>query len=354
MASLVLATQAMAQDKPEQIDVGVFTFTSGAPAAYGQPGAQGAELMVDLINAAGGIDGLFLDQQLDYTFRPNGNTIPEFVAYVAYLLQVNPDIERVAIINPDYAFGHDAAEIVKAAFRAFKPDVEIVAELFPSLGASSYQTEVSRLSAARPDAIFSNLWGADLENFVRQAQPRGLLTQSQTVLALGETILQRIDLPDGVIVGMLGDGYWLTPDAQANEDTVAFAEEYATRFGEYPVFPTMKMANSFMVMKAAYEAAIEANNGEWPSRDEIATALEGIETATFTGTARLREDNDGYVDQVIGVTGPSDTYDFSVITNMVRYDGEALMAPLGEDPIAWIETLTPEFLETLPEPGSYN
>ncbi len=109
-----------------------------------------------------------------------------------------------------------------------------------------------------------------------------------------------------------------------------------------------------MVMKAAYEAAIEANNGEWPSRDEIATALEGIETATFTGTARLREDNDGYVDQVIGVTGPSDTYDFSVITNMVRYDGEALMAPLGEDPIAWIETLTPEFLETLPEPGSYN
>ncbi len=40
MASLVLATQAMAQDKPEQIDVGVFTFTSGAPAAYGQPGAQ--------------------------------------------------------------------------------------------------------------------------------------------------------------------------------------------------------------------------------------------------------------------------------------------------------------------------
>ncbi|GAB5428882.1 MAG: ABC transporter substrate-binding protein [Devosia indica] len=418
MASLVLATQAMAQDKPEQIDVGVFTFTSGAPAAYGQPGAQGAELMVDLINAAGGIDGvplrativdeaqgaegviaeyrrlagetsyqvmiaalsssnclalapvaeqmqmptiswncdthqLFLNQQLDYTFRPNGNTIPEFVAYVAYLLQVNPDIERVAIINPDYAFGHDAAEIVKAAFRAFKPDVEIVAELFPSLGASSYQTEVSRLSAARPDAIFSNLWGADLENFVRQAQPRGLLTQSQTVLALGETILQRIDLPDGVIVGMLGDGYWLTPDAQANEDTVAFAEEYATRFGEYPVFPTMKMANSFMVMKAAYEAAIEANDGEWPSRDEIAAALGGIETATFTGTARLREDNDGYVDQVIGVTGPSDTYDFSVITNMVRYDGEALMAPLGEDPIAWIETLTPEFLETLPEPGSY-
>lgn len=420
VAALALASGvAAAQDKPEALNIGVFTFTSGPAAAYGMPGKQAAELMIERINADGGIGGvpikakfvdeaqgaegviseyrrlaedsanqvaiaalssgnclalaplaeqlemptiawncdthqLLLDDRLQYTYRPNGNTIPEFTAFVAYLLERNPDVKRVAIINPDYSFGHDAAEIVKTAFETFAPEVEIVAELFPKLGASTYQTEISRLSAARPDAIFSNLWGADLENFIRQASPRGIFMQSQVILALGETVLQRVDLPDGVIVGMLGDGYWLSPDAQAKEETVAFAEAYHERYGEYPVFPSMKMANAFMVMKAAIESAIEAKGGEWPTRDEIVAAMDGMEVETMTGHVRIREDNDGIVDQVIGVTAPSETFDFKVIADMVRYDGEIFMAPIDEDPVHWIRTLDPSFLEALPTPGSYN
>lgn len=409
---------AQAQDRPDELGIGVFTFSSGPAAAYGLPGRQGAELMIERINAAGGIHGvpisatfvdeaqgadgviaeyrrlaedeknqvmiaalssgnclalapladqyrmptinwncdthqLYLQHQPDYMFRPNGNTIPEFIAYAAYLLQVKPDVERIAIINPDYAFGHDAAEIVKAALKAFKPDIEVVAELFPKLGASTYQTEISRLAAARPDAIFSNLWGADLENFVRQARPRGLFQQSQVILALGETILQRVELPEGVIVGVLGDGYWMSPDARSNEETVAFVEAYHEKYGEYPVFPTMKMANAFVTMQTAYDRAIAANDGAWPSREDIAAALEGLEVKTLTGEVRLREDNDAVVDQVVGMTVASDNYDFPVIGNMVRYDGESLMSPVGEDPIAWIGGLSPALLDELPQPGSY-
>src|SRR5690606_39327250 len=112
---------------------------------------------------------LFANEEHPYYFRPNGNTVPEFLAYALYMLSVKPDAQRIAIINPDYAFGHDAANIFKAALKAFKPDAEIVAELYPKLGAATFQTEISRLTAARPDVIFSNLWGGDLENFVRQA-----------------------------------------------------------------------------------------------------------------------------------------------------------------------------------------
>lgn len=412
------ATIVQAQDKPESLGVGVFTFSSGPAAAYGLPGRRGAELMIERINQNGGIHGvpinatfvdeaqgadgviaeyrrlaeddnnqvmiaalssgnclalapiadqykiptinwncdthqLFLKQQPDYMFRPNGNTIPEFVAYAAYLLQVKPDIERIAIINPDYSFGHDAAEIVKAALKTFKPDIEVVAELFPKLGASSYQTEISRLAAAQPDAIFSNLWGADLENFVRQASPRGIFQQSKVILALGETILQSVELPEGVIVGVLGDGYWMSPDAQANEETAAFVKAYNEKYDEYPVFPTMKMANAFVVMQAAYDKAIAANEGAWPSRQDLADALEGIETDTLTGSIKLRDDNDAVVDQVVGQTVESDTHDFPVIGKMVRYDGSKLISPTGADPIAWIGTLGEDFVDSLPEPGSY-
>jgi branched-chain amino acid transport system substrate-binding protein len=296
---------------------------------------------------------LLIDGKSQYYFRPNGNTIPEFIAYAAYLVQHNPNVKRIAIINPDYAFGHDAAKIFTAAMKAFKPDVEVVVELFPKLGSSNFQTEISRLSSARPDVIFSNLWGADLENFVRQASPRGILTSSQAVLALGETILQRLPLPDGVIVGVLGDGWWMSPDSKANPDTVAFVEAYQKRFNEYPVFPSFKMANAILYMKAAYEAAMAKNGGKWPSRDEVAQAMRGSTVKTLTGVSRTREDNDGLVDQIVGVTARSADYKFPVIGAMVRYKGESLMPPKGEDPLKWISTLTPAFAGQLPKPGSY-
>ncbi|MGB3447598.1 MAG: ABC transporter substrate-binding protein [Xanthobacteraceae bacterium] len=409
---------AFAQEKPEALGLGIFTFTSGPAAAYGMPGKNAADLMIEQINAAGGIGGvkiaptyvdeaqgaqgviteyrrlaaepknqvmlaalssanclalapiaeqlqvptvgwncdthqLLQDGKSKYVFRPNGNTVPEFIAYAVYLLAKKPDVKTVAIINPDYAFGHDAAKIFKAALHALKPDIQIVAELFPKLGSPNYQTEISRLTSARPDVVFSNLWGADLENFVRQAQPRGLFTSSQVILALGETVLQRVPLPEGVIVGVLGDGWWMSPDAAANPETKKFADAYKARFGEYPVFPSIKMANTLLYVKAAYESAMKKNGGKWPSRAELADAMKGSAVTTLTGKMHTRSDNDGVVDQIVGVTVKSSAQSFPVIGDMVRYNGDALMPKEGQDPIAWISTLKPEFAASLPKPGSY-
>ncbi len=414
----VATTAVAAQEKPSSLGLGIFTFTSGPAAAYGMPGKNAADLMIDEINAKGGIEGvpvkatyvdeaqgaqgviaeyrrlagdaqnevmiaalssanclalaplaeqlevptvawncdthqLLIDGKGKYVFRPNGNTVPEFIAYAIYLLERKPDLKTVAIINPDYAFGHDAAKIFTAALKALKPDVQIVAELYPKLGSPNYQTEISRLSTARPDVVFSNLWGADLENFVRQASPRGLFTSSQVVLALGETVLQHVPLPDGVIVGVLGDGWWMSPDAKANPEAVKFAEAYKARFGEYPVFPSIKMANTLIYVKAAYKAAMQKNGGKWPTRAELADAMKGSKVATLTGSTQTRADNDGLVDQIVGVTVKTPAQQFPVIGEMVRYKGDSLMPPAGQDPLAWISTLRPEFTKTLPKPGSY-
>lgn len=415
---VVVTTPAVAQEKPNSVGLGIFTFTSGPAAAYGMPGKNAAELMIDEINAKGGIEGvpvsatyvdeaqgaqgviaeyrrlagdaknqvmvaalssanclalasiaeqlevptvgwncdthqLLIDGKSKYVFRPNGNTVPEFIAYAIYLLERKPDVKTVAIINPDYAFGHDAAKIFTAAIKALKPDVEIVAELYPKLGSPNYQTEISRLTTSRPDVVFSNLWGADLENFVRQAEPRGLFNSSQVILALGETVLQRVPLPDGVIVGVLGDGWWMSPDAKANPETTKFAEAYKARFGEYPVFPSIKMANTLIYVKAAYKAAMQKNGGKWPTRAELADAMKASKVATLTGTTQTRADNDGLVDQIVGITVKTPAQPFPVIGEMVRYNGDSLMPQPGQDPLAWIATLKPEFAKSLPKPGSY-
>lgn len=407
-------------NKPSEIGFGVFTFTSGPAAAYGMPGRNAAELVINQINASGGIGGvpikpiyvdegqgtdgviaefrrlasdnanqamiaalssanclalapvaeqlqmptfmwncdthqLFLKDKYKYVYRTNSSTVPEFVASALYLLSVDPNFKKVAIINPDYAFGRDAGLIFKETLKALKPDVEIVAELYPKLGSPSYNTEISRLVSAQPDVIFSNFWGADLENFVRQAAPRELFTRSKVILALGESVLQRVgtQLPDGVIVGVIGDGYWLSPDAQRNVQTKAFVQSYRERFNEYPVFPSFKMANTLYAVKAVYEKAIATNKGRWPTRDDLVAAAKNLKVNTLTGTLSLREDNDGLVDQIVGVTTKDPAYPFPVMGAMVRYPASVVTPPVGIDPIAWIQGLKPSILTTVPKPGSY-
>ncbi|MYZ47391.1 ABC transporter substrate-binding protein [Propylenella binzhouense] len=420
LALAALLGHASAQEKPKELGIGVFTFMSGGPAAYGMPARNAAGLIFDGINAAGGIGGvpvkpvyvdegqgtdavvsefrrlatsgevsamiaalssgnclalapiaeqlkmptvawncdthqLFLKDKYDYVYRANSSTIPEFVATALYVLDKKPDLKTVAIINPDYAFGHDAAQIFTAALKAFKPDVEFVAELFPKLGASNYNTEISRIMAARPDVVFTNFWGADLENFVRQAAPRGLFRNSQGVLSVGEAVLQSVgsQLPDGVIIGVLGDGWWQSPVAEKNAAAQKFVADYQAKFQAYPVFPSFKMANTILALKAAYEKAIAAKGGAWPTAEELSAALDGLTVETLTGGLTIRsEDNDGLVDQIVGVTAKSDKYPFPVIGEMVRYPAELVTPPAGTDPIAWIGSLDKDFLAKLPKPGS--
>ena len=407
-------------NKPAEIGFGIFTFTSGPAAAYGMPGRNAAELVINQINASGGIGGvpikpiyvdegqgtdgviaefrrlasdnanqamiaalssanclalapvaeqlqmptfmwncdthqLFLKDKYKYVYRTNSSTVPEFIASALYLLSVDDKFKTVAIINPDYAFGRDAGLIFKETLKALKPDVEIVAELYPKLGSPSYNTEISRLVSAQPDVIFSNFWGADLENFVRQAAPRELFTRSKVILALGESVLQRVgsQLPEGVIIGVIGDGYWLSPDAQRKAQTKAFVESYRQRFNEYPVFPSFKMGNTLYAVKAVYEKAIAANNGRWPTRDDLVAAAKSLKVDTLTGTLSLREDNDGLVDQIVGMTKKDSAYPFPVMGAMVRYPASAVTPPVGTDPIAWIKSLKPSVLTTIPKPGSY-
>ena len=49
---------AIAQDKPAELKIGITTFLSGAASVFGVPGKAAAEILIDDINAAGGIGGV--------------------------------------------------------------------------------------------------------------------------------------------------------------------------------------------------------------------------------------------------------------------------------------------------------
>ena len=80
-----------------------------------------------------------------YNFRTQANATPEMLAVLVYLLKTKPNFKTIAVVNQDYAWGRESWEIFSTALKAMKPDVQVVAELFPKFGAPDYSTEISRL-----------------------------------------------------------------------------------------------------------------------------------------------------------------------------------------------------------------
>lgn len=409
----VTCASALAQsEKPAELRLGLSTFMTGPASVLGMPAKAAAEIIIDQINAGGGIDGVplrptwidegigadkFLSeyrriaqepgqkvmlsaissgycnalapvaedlkvlnilwecssekvleaQRYRYVFRTGPNGTMEMVAAVLHLLENKPDFKTLAVVNQDYAWGRDSWEIFKLTLQALKPDVRIVAEMFPKFGAVDYSTEITRLQALRPDVVLSTAWGGDLDTFVRQASQRGLFRNSQFVLPLADASLERLGkaVPEGVLVGFVGDGYFADPEFKNDATVQAFLKTFHEKTGHYPNFAVYHMVQALTAMKLAYEKAIAANQGKWPDTEQVVDAMR---TLTYRGLSRpisMREDGQALQGQLYGVTAQSPDYPFPIVQQLRFYPAEHLTPPVGEKSVDWVKTLTPALLE---------
>jgi branched-chain amino acid transport system substrate-binding protein len=411
-ALLFAGGSAFAADKPADVKIGITAFLSGPASVFGEPAKAAAEMLIEEMNADGGIGGvplsaIFVDEgaggehvlseyrrlvdeenvdamfasissgncnkvaplaedlkmlnimwdcgtqrifeegDYRYVFRTQSNAAPEMLATVLYLLKTKPDFSTIAVVNQDYAWGRDSWEIFSTALKALKPDVEVVAELFPKFGAPDFSTEISRLSALAPDVILSTSWGGDLDTFVRQSSQRGLLDQSTFVLPLAESSLQRLgkDLKPGHIVGGRGDHYFLHPEKVGDAGYDAFVAAFQEKTGAFPIYPVFHVSQALSALKGAYEKAIEANGGDWPEREQVVDAMAGLSFAGLGREVTLREDGQGLEDQLIGTSAHVDGYDFAILDDMMIFDADDITTPVGQISTEWMSTLTKDWAD---------
>ncbi len=283
-----------------------------------------------------------------YVFRSQANATPEMLGVLLYLLKTKPNFKTIAVVNQDYAWGRESWEVFSTALKQMKPDVQVVAELFPKFGAPDFSTEVSRLLALRPDVVLTTSWGGDLDTLVRQAGQRGLLQQTSFILGIGESSLQRLgkDLPDGLIVGARGDHWFLNPELKNDAAFKAFNEAFKARTGAWPIYSVYHMQQAFAALQGAYDEAIKANGGKWPNREQVIDAAENL---VFKGWGRqitLRAgDHQGLEAQLVGITRTAPGYDFKVLDNIMIFDAGKITAPAGQRSVDWLKTLGPDFVK---------
>src|SRR5712691_6242310 len=165
-----------------------------------------------------------------YTFRLRATTYMQVAMLMPDAIAAKK--KRWALVYPNFEYGQSAVENFKALLKKAQPDVEFVTEQAPPLGRVDAGAVVQAIDEAKPDAIFSAMFGTDLAKFVREGNTRGTF-KNRTVISLLSGEPEYLDpLKDEAPVGWIVTGYpW---DAITTPAHKAFVAAYQKRWNDYP------------------------------------------------------------------------------------------------------------------------
>ena len=202
-----------------------------------------------------------------YTFRLRPSTYMQTAMLIPEAAKLKK--KRWAIVYPNYEYGQSATASFKRLLKAAQPDVEFVAEQAPALGKIDAGAVVQALADAKPDAIFSSLFAADLQKFVREGNVRGLFKGREVFnLLAGEP--EYLD----TLKDETPEGWWVTgyPWAEINTpEHRKFRDAYQERWKDYP------RQGSVVGYTAVHAAAAAIRRAKSTETEKLVEAMKGLE-----------------------------------------------------------------------------
>lgn len=213
-----------------------------------------------------------------YTFRLMSSTYMQTAMLVSAAAAAHK--KRWALVYPNYAYGQTAAANFKQMMKEAQPDVEFVSEQAAPLGKIDAGAVAQVISNAKPDGIFNVLFGADLAEFVRAGETRGIF-KGRTVISLLTGEPEYLDpLKDEAPVGWIVTGYpW---NKIKTPEMLAFVKAYKAKFHDYP---RMGSVVGYTLIKSI-AAGLEASKSTSP--DKVARAFEGLHVQSPFGPIEYR------------------------------------------------------------------
>lgn len=298
------------------------------------------QLKVFTILSDCGTPRVFEEASYQYVFRAGAHGAMDNVALAQYLVDEKIPMKTLSSIQPDYAYGRDAWADFRGALDVLSPKTVIKSELWPKFGAGQYGTEISALIRDKSDVIHSSLWGGDLQAFILQSTPRGLLQNGRLALMAAAHVLPHMGdkMPDGVIMGERGA---VGPFARPSPLNDWFVHAYRDAYKQDPASASAyRMAQSLLGLKLAAEKAMSANGGKKPSAEELAKAMEGMEWDTPSGRIEmaLGKGHQAIQDAAIGVTKWDSDKKAVTLVNVRYYDAQCINPPEGTKSVDWLKT----------------
>lgn len=269
-----------------------------------------------------------------WAFRSVDN---EVEAIVAGILTVKyfKGVRTIGGINNDYSYGHDCWQAFQAVLRRHGWDVKPVIELFPKLGVTDFTSHIAAIQQAKPDLLMSSFWSGDATIFMKQAAAVGLLKGMKGVFTTAGGVhdsLKKDFTPEGLL---LGYNSMYFDDPKGSPLLKQFVREYKAKHNEYPPY---ECDHAYFCVES-YRAAVEKARGTgagWPSKEQVAKALAGIEVESLSGRRGWREDHIQTCSFYQGITTHKNPYDFVTIDPVEVVSTRQAMKPPGAKLFDWI------------------
>ncbi len=296
----------------DKVDFVMGVISSGIALAVSQVAKEMKVLFVDTIAQTAALTG---EQGHNYVIRTNTNST--VIGRTAALAASRQDWKKYYFIGPDYEWGHRVNADFWDFLRVKKQGVEKLGDLWPKLGERDYSAHITAMLNAKPDAVFSSLWGGDLIAFIKQASAYGFFDKIQYISPGGGDldILKPLgkEMPDGVMATYLY-AFDTSPVKQA--ENKKFIAEFKKRAGYIP------KSGDIIGYVSTYMLAEAMNKAGSADSDAIVKAMRGSKFATILGDIEVRKiDGQATFAYHAGFTYTHPKYPFKRLKDVTRAEG---------------------------------
>ena len=264
-------------------------------------------------------DAITMAQGNKYTYRVRPSTYMQTRMLVDAVKAKG--VKKWAIVAPNYEYGQSAAANFKKLIKIATPDAEIVGEQFPALGKVDAGATVAALENAKPDGIFNVLFGADLTQFVREGNTRGLFEKRTVASLLTGEPEYIIPLGEETPEGWIVTGYpW---DQIADPAHKAFVAAYQAKYNDSPRLGSLLGYVVGYMMKDMLDKAGSTDT------DKLLAALQDAKFNTISGPVVMRAlDHQSTLGAWVGETTLKDNK--GTMKNWTYQDGAKYVFPEAE------------------------
>ena len=184
-------------------------------------------------------------------------------------------MKKAFIMAPNYQAGKDALTGFKRDFKG-----EIADEVYVPLGQLDYSAELTKIAAAKPDAIFVFLPGGMGVNFVKQFRQAGLADRV-TFLSAFTVDEARLPAQQDAAIGFFGGANW-APNLD-NPQNKKFVSEFEKEFHSVPGTYGFQAYDAALLI----DSALRQTKGSTADKPALRAALMKADFQSLRGNFRF-------------------------------------------------------------------
>jgi branched-chain amino acid transport system substrate-binding protein len=300
----------------DTVDFVMGVISSGVALAVSEVAKEMKVLFVDSIAQT---SALTEEQGHPYVVRTNTNST--IIGRTAALAAAKGPWKKYYFIGPDYEWGHVVNKDFWEFLQRKKDGVEKVGELWPKLGERDFSSHITTMLNAKPDAVFSSIWGGDLIAFIKQANTYGFFDKVQFI-ATGAGDLDILkpmgaEMPDGLMATFLYAFDWHPVKEKEN---LEFAQKFKERTGYEP------KSGDIIGYIATYMMAEAIERAGGTETEALTKALRGAQFKTLLGDVTIRDfDGQATFSYNTGFTYTDPKYPFKRLKDVTRAEGDEVL-----------------------------